>query len=60
MRVDSARAAMKPPIAVGTVPNSAPPATMTSASPYAIMRAASPMLWVAVVQAVTMEMFGPW
>ena len=38
---------------------SAPPAIITSASPYWIMRIARPMLWVAVVHAVTAAMFGP-
>ena len=36
-----------------------PPAIMTSASPYRIDFAASPMQWVDVVQAVTMARFGP-
>ena len=34
---------------------SAPPATMTSASPYSMSRAASPMLWLAVEQALTVR-----
>ena len=38
---------------------SAPPAIITSASPYSIRRPASPMLWLAVVQALTTAMFGP-
>ena len=33
--------------------DSAPPATMTLASPSAIRRAASPMAWAPVEQAVT-------
>ena len=52
-------AAPNPAIAVGVVPYSEPPATITSASPYWIMRAARPMLWVEVVQAVTTAMLGP-
>ena len=36
-----------------------PPATMTSASPYSIMRPASPMQCNPVVQAVTMAILGP-
>jgi hypothetical protein len=32
---------------------------MTSASPYSIRRPASPMQWLAVVQAVTKARFGP-
>src|SRR5690606_40349669 len=38
---------------------SAPPATITSASPYSMSRPASPMLCRPVVQAVTIERFGP-
>ncbi len=39
--------------------DSAPPATMTSASPHWMMRAASPMAWAPVEQAVTTALFGP-
>ena len=39
--------------------DSAPPATITSASPYSIMRADRPMACRPVVQAVTTAMFGP-
>ena len=35
------------------------PATITSASPYSMIRAASPIECVPVVQAVTMDKFGP-
>src|SRR5690606_21128453 len=59
LRVDSAFMAQKPPSEVGVVANSAPPAIITSASPYWIMRMARPMLWVAVVHAVTAAMLGP-
>ena len=59
LRVDIARAEQKPPIGTPDVVYSAPPATITSASPYAIMRAARPMLCVPVVHAVTQAMFGP-
>jgi hypothetical protein len=38
-----ARQAMKPAMPTGTTLASAPPATITSASPYLISRAASPM-----------------
>ena len=38
---------------------SAPPAIIMSASPYSISRDASPMAWVPVVQAVTMDRLGP-
>jgi hypothetical protein len=54
-----ARAAQKPPRPSGVVAISAPPATITSASPYWMVRAAMPMLWVAVVHAVTSDRFGP-
>ena len=59
LRVDSARAAQKPPMPSGETVDSAPPATITSASPYSMMRTASPIECVPVVHAVTMEMFGP-
>ena len=59
LRVDMALAEQKPAIAVPVVANSAPPAIITSASPYWIIRAAKPMLCVPVVQAVTHAMFGP-
>jgi hypothetical protein len=44
---------MKPAMPTGTMELSAPPATITSASPYLIIRAASPMAWAPVAQAVT-------
>ena len=44
---------------IGTIELSAPPATITSASSSAIIRAASPMAWAPVAQAVTTEWFGP-
>ena len=60
MRRESAFAEAKPPIAVGdVVQRSAPPAIITSASPYAIKRPASPILCVPVAQAVTIAKFGP-
>src|SRR3546814_12782343 len=59
LRVDSAFFAQNPPTDVGVVAYSAPPAIIASASPYWIMRIARPMLWVAVVHAVTAAMFGP-
>ena len=40
---------------MGTMELSAPPATMTSASSSMIIRAASPMAWAPVAQAVTTE-----
>ena len=58
MRVDSAFACAKPPIAVGVVPISAPPDKTRSASPYWMQRAARPRACVDVVQAVTTPRFG--
>ena len=49
----------KPPIEVGEEPRSAPPATITSASPCWIMRMATPMEWLEVAQADTAEKLGP-
>ena len=43
----------------GLMVDSAPPATMMSASPYSINRAASPKLWLAVEHAVTVARLGP-
>ncbi len=59
MRVESARAAANPPIASSVTVASAPPATITSASPRRIDFAASPRQCVDVVHAVTMARFGP-
>ena len=59
LRVDSARAAAKPPTLNCVMAASAPPAIITSASPYSIMREASPIECVPVVQAVTMATLGP-
>ena len=39
--------------------NSVPPAIITSASPYSMRRPASPRLWLAVEQALTVPRFGP-
>ena len=54
-----ARAAPKPASEVGEIGASEPPAIITSASPYSISLPASPIAWVPVLQAVTMERFGP-
>ena len=43
----------KPPIAMGETAASEPPAIMTSASPYWMVRKASPMAWPPVAQADT-------
>ena len=58
-RDDSAFIAAKPAIVVGEVDFSAPPANIASTSPAAIIRAAKPILWVPVVQAVVIAIFGP-
>ena len=57
--VDSALQALNPAIPISEIGASAPPATMTSASPKAISRAASPIAWAPVEQAVTTAWFGP-
>src|SRR3546814_15576430 len=59
LRVDSAFIAQKPPTDVGVVAYSAPPAIIAPASPYWILRIARPLVWVAVVHAVTAAMCGP-
>lgn len=51
--------ALKPAMPISQIGLSVPPATMTSASPSAISRAASPMAWAPVEQAVTTAWFGP-
>ena len=51
--------AAKPPMPKGEIAASAPPHTITSASPYSIMRALVPMACSPVVQAVTMAILGP-
>ena len=57
--VDSAREAQKPAMPSSQTAASAPPATITSASPHMISRAASPIACTPVAQAVTTEWFGP-
>ena len=47
--------AQKPPTEVGDEPRSAPPATITSASPYWMVRMAMPMEWFDVAHAETAE-----
>src|SRR4051812_49654687 len=59
LRVDSAFACPKPPRPQGVVAISPPPATITSASPYWMVRMPRPMAWVDVVHAVTTPRFGP-
>jgi hypothetical protein len=57
--VESALHALKPAIPISLIGLSAPPATITSASPKAMSRAASPMACAPVEQAVTTAWFGP-
>src|SRR5207244_13606517 len=57
--VDKARAAAKPARPIRQIAASAPPQTITSASSSAISRAASPIAWAPVEQAVTTAWFGP-
>jgi hypothetical protein len=55
----SARAWAKPATPIGQIVPSAPPASMMSASPSLIIRAASPIECAPVEQAVTTAWFGP-
>ena len=57
--VDRARMAAKAPTGISLIPASAPPATITSASPYWIMRIAMPIEWFDVAHADPAEKFGP-
>jgi len=54
-----ARMAQKPPMPMGTTVASAPPASITWASPILMVRQASPMAWLAVAQAEQMAKLGP-
>lgn len=54
------RARANPAMANGWMQDSAPPATMTSASPQAINRAASPIECAPVVHAVVAAWLGPY
>jgi hypothetical protein len=54
LRVERAFIAAKPPTPKVLIAPSAPPAIITSASPYLISRAESPMECAPVVQAETM------
>ena len=51
--------AANPPTPMGVMAASVPPAIITSASPYLMTRAASPMECALVVQAVQVASFGP-
>ena len=57
--VESALQAEKPAMPIRLIVASQPPATMTSASPSAIRRDASPIAWVPDEHAVTQAWLGP-
>ena len=59
LRSDSAFMFAKPPIAIGVTVASEPPVIMTSASPYWIVRNASPIACALVAQAETSRSSGP-
>jgi hypothetical protein len=59
LRVDKAFAEAKAADGEGETVDSAPPQTITSASPYSIMRADMPMACKPVVQAVTTASWAP-
>src|SRR5262245_7514417 len=59
LRVLMAFIAQKPPMPMGTMVASLPPANMTWASPILMVRQASPMAWVAVAQAEQVATLGP-
>ena len=51
--------AQKPPMPMGTMVASAPPANMTCASPILMVRQASPRAWLEVAQAEQVAKLGP-
>src|SRR5207247_8880916 len=57
--VESAREAVNPAMEIRLTGDSVPPATITSASPNAMSRPASPIACEPVEQAVTTELLGP-
>ena len=57
--VERAREAQNPAMPSSHTAASAPPATITSASPWTISLAASPIACTPVAQAVTTAWFGP-
>src|SRR5215470_19021538 len=59
LRVDNARIAANPPTPIGVTAASDPPQIMTSASPRAITRNASPTAWAPDEQAVHGAELGP-
>ena len=59
LRVLRAFMAQKPPMPMGTMVASAPPANMTCASPILMVRQASPRAWLEVAQAEQVAKLGP-
>ena len=59
LRVDSARSAPKPPIPIGVIAASEPPAIITSAAPRLMISNASPIACADAEQAVQVAEFGP-
>ena len=57
--VESARSAPKPPMPIGVMAASDPPAIMTSAAPRRMISYASPMACADAEQAVQVAEFGP-
>ena len=59
LRVESAFIEANPPTTASWMAASAPPASMTSASPRRIVSHASPIAWAPVAHAETVAKFGP-
>ena len=59
LRVDSARSAPNPPMPIGVIAASEPPAIITSAAPRRMISKASPMACADAEQAVQVAEFGP-
>src|SRR3954467_1764059 len=59
LRVESARSAPKPPMPIGVIAASDPPAIITSAAPRRMISKASPSACAAAAQAVQVAEFGP-
>ena len=59
LRVESALRALKPLTPIGVMVASLPPASIAVACPSWIQRAAEPMQWLPVAQAVTTLSLGP-
>ena len=59
LRVESARSAPKPPMPIGVIAASDPPAIITSAAPRLMISKASPIACADAEQAVQVAEFGP-